>query len=76
MGCMLGTVAINGKSEPLEPGFKERMNPVARAKYDKWEKDILTRAESDKETPEKKEALFLKRQVLGKKVFVDDGEHR
>jgi hypothetical protein len=77
MGSMLRTVAVNGKSEPLEPGFREKMNPVARAKYDKWEKKkILTRAESDKETPQKKEALFLKRYVLGNKVFVDDGQHR
>jgi hypothetical protein len=43
----------------LKPRFKEKMNPVARAKYDKWEKDILRRADSDKETPEKSRRLFF-----------------
>jgi hypothetical protein len=76
MGSMLGTVAVNGKSEPLPPGFKESLNPVARAKYEKWEKDILSRAEAEKDSAERKEALFLKKNVLGKKVFVDDGQHR
>jgi hypothetical protein len=76
MGLMLGIVLMNGKSEPLEEGFREGLNPVAREKFDKWKKSVDKWAASEKNTPEKREALVLQKNVKGNKVFAADGQHR
>jgi hypothetical protein len=54
MGLMLGIVSVNGKSEPLGDGFIQGLNPVAREKVDKWEKNVDKWAASEKDTPERK----------------------
>jgi hypothetical protein len=76
MGLMLGIVSVNGKSEPLGEGFREGLNPVAREKFDKWEKTVDKWAASEKDTPEKREALVLQKNVKRNKVFAADGQHR
>lgn len=76
MRLMLGIVSVNGKSEPLGEGFREGLNLVAREKFDKWEKAVDKWAASEKDTPKKREALVLQKNVKGNKVVAADGQHR